>query len=306
MSVQVFLATALVLLVGTVTPIVGQERNEELATRLKAAVDRSLDRFVLDLRKELHRTIDAAYAESSDRSSKTGASVISAAGATTLIPPVRASDSPTSDLDPAAREQVWRILQRLETLATSLGEDHAEVAGVRRSLEEDLGPLAGTPLIPWARVGLSVAPASDAFRTLHRLPDGVGFRVAAVDPAGPAALAGLREGDVIVGVGDQGALGPLTEAAVRLGQGLRLAADPTDLRLHVVEGRAHRPDVRRMSFPPPPELSSKSIVEDHLRRALEKVLSGEGMILPVSPDPPGQGHEPPGPQKRPDLQPRRP
>ncbi len=50
----------------------------------------------------------------------------------------------------------------------------------------------------WGWVGLTVWPLEEDLRLLHKIPEGQGARINAVDKAGPARRAGLRRNDILV------------------------------------------------------------------------------------------------------------
>ena len=80
---------------------------------------------------------------------------------------------------------------------------------VTQTAEAASGPAEG------ARLGLSVRPVTPEDARQLGVESGKGLLVAEVDPAGPAAAAGIRPGDVIEEVNRK----PVTDAA-----GLRAAA----------------------------------------------------------------------------------
>jgi Do/DeqQ family serine protease len=94
--------------------------------------------------------------------------------------------------------------------------------GVEKTVQVTLRELASTQTADakgepaeGARLGLSVRPVTPQDARELGVPSGKGLLVAEVDPAGPAAAAGIRPGDVIEEVNRQ----PVTDAA-----GLRAAA----------------------------------------------------------------------------------
>ena len=76
------------------------------------------------------------------------------------------------------------------------------VTAVVASLPTETASGAGEPGAPSPRVGLALAPLTPDVRGQLDLPEGTkGALVEQVQPGSPAELAGLRQGDVIVGVG---------------------------------------------------------------------------------------------------------
>ncbi|HYN86285.1 MAG TPA: DegQ family serine endoprotease [Pyrinomonadaceae bacterium] len=109
---------------------------------------------------------------------------------------------------------------REQQVRASLGEFTPENA--RREDEGGGGGEGGQPTRPTGRLGISVAELTPQMAERLRIPEGTqGVVVMAVDPSGPAAMAGLRERDVIVEVNRQ---------QVRTSEELRAAVERTGTR----------------------------------------------------------------------------
>jgi serine protease Do len=81
-----------------------------------------------------------------------------------------------------------------------------------------------------ARLGLALAPLSDDARQELGIPSDKGVAVRAVEPGGPAAEAGLQQGDVILEIGREAVASP-SDVAARLNE---LAAEERERTLVLI------------------------------------------------------------------------
>jgi len=97
---------------------------------------------------------------------------------------------------------------------------HVTVASLPDQQMADNGPMQGNE----RGIGVALAPLSPEVRDQLQLPDGTkGAVIAEVRPGSPAQQAGLREGDVIVGVGSKAVNNPREAAdAIRGSKGVAL------------------------------------------------------------------------------------
>ena len=124
-----------------------------------------------------------------------------------------------------------------------LGEGFYLAIPADAALRKRVATLAGGQSAARPRLGVAVAPPEVA-RKLRRavgLPEIDGLLVREVEPDGPAAAAGIRDGDLIVGAGDKdvGDVDDLFDA---------LAETPGEIRLRVVRGL----DERTVAIAPSP------------------------------------------------------
>ncbi|MAG55563.1 MAG: hypothetical protein CMJ83_04655 [Planctomycetes bacterium] len=241
----------------------------DLERRLKDAVDQRLATFVRELRAELHRAIEEAVA--GPGAEKLDDVLSRLAGGKTVVAP-----KALADLDDNTLRRVHRIRTRLASLQRQLGPGHAQVAAIRGMLREQVGALADAPIPDWSRLGIEVAPASGAFRTLYGLPPRVGFVVTGASSPGQPPV-----GTVLVGFSGE-PLGAGTPGEARLAARLS-AAGGAPIRFETV-ARGTRAQVpltlvlkgAAVAIPDDP----KTLIDEMLRKAIRDIVPPGGIIAP--------------------------
>lgn len=266
----------LVLLAVMVAAALGQEspnKGDALRARLKKAVDRSLARFVRDLRAELHRAVDTAV-----DTGEPGAIA-------DLLEELRlgdrlASAKPKIVIEPDQLVTVDRVLRRLDRLRDLAGPDHPKFKQIESSVRELLGPAIGVKRVPWHKLGLAVTPVSEAFRAKHDLPAGSGLSVVAVEVGSLGAAIQMNGGEVItacdgkpVGLGQSGSVALARALAVSDGRLIHLG----------VVGKDGRRSRRALPLPGRVDLledDPKALLEEMMRKALKEVIPKGPVVVP--------------------------
>ena len=258
----------------------GQEpaADEVLRRRLKPAVDRSLARFVRDLRAELHRIIDGAVDEGDPRAI--------ARLLDDLEPARPPRPTPVAlDISHERLPSVDRILRRLDQLRDLRAPDHPDLRRLEDTVRTLLGETMDAPRAPWHRIGLGVEPVSEVDRRRLELAPLSGLRVSRVDQSSPASVAGFRVGDLLVACDGK---------PVGLGQAGSVSASAGIARgvLTVVVDAGHgRRLVRTVRLPAALEDDPKVLMEEMLRRAIREVIPKDPVVVPPSSK--GQGKKRP-------------
>jgi len=150
----------------------------------------------------------------------------------------RAAADDSADLEAqlaAAQARLEQAANEIADISTRLGEPMMQRMIIR-------GPQAPPPLI-----GVALDPGSGQ----------EGARVLAVSPGGPAAAAGVRQGDVIVSVNGEKLPGreqPVKLEVLRAGKTLALAVTPRVLQFDAAAFAATEPFTAALPLPPMPEM----------------------------------------------------
>lgn len=264
---------ALAVLLGLTVGAAAQEPptgDDALRRRLKKAVDLSLARFVRELRAELHRAVDEAV----DRGETNALTTL----LDELAPGARPSPKPPRVvIEPEQLVMVDRVLRRLDRLRDKSGGDHPQVKQLEASVRELLGPVADVARAPWHKLGLTVAPVTDAFRKQHDLPPGSGLSIMRVEEHSWGAGLALLKGDALVacsgkpvGLGQPGSV-----------QFARFLAAGTGRHMSLELIREGRRVARTVILPGGTDLldeDPKALMEAMLRKAVKEVLSDDRVV----------------------------
>ncbi|NRA95602.1 MAG: hypothetical protein HRU14_05270 [Planctomycetes bacterium] len=248
-------------------------KRDALRARLKKAVDQSLARFVRDLRVELHRAVDSAV-DSGDPDAVAD-----------LLEELQSRGRPVQPkpkfvIEPAQLVMVDRVLRRLDRLRAVSGTGHPRFKQVESSVRELLGSAIDVPRAPWHKLGVSVAPVSDAFRARHGLAPGSGLSVVAVEAGSLGAAMRLHEGEAIIACGGK-PVGLGQSGSVELARLLTVSGRPLT-HLEVV-GKDGQRSARALRLPGGMDLAEddpKALLEAMLRKALDEVIPKGPVVVP--------------------------
>lgn len=258
----------------------------DVRDRLKKAVDRSLAKFVRELRAELHRTIDEAVADGSlDEllreldGGRLPSPVGSPPGSAPSVLGKKAPPRPAVILEGKELDQADRLLRGFDRLIAKVGADDPRVKETEVSLRALLGDATfELPRVPWHAYGLEVFPVQAQVREANGLAPMEGLWVRSVQRGSTASAAGIKPGALLLNVG----LGGRDTRRIR-----DLVTDQKRIRVVVsdavvAEGKALK---TRVAIVPVPQslagaTDSKALMDDMLRRAIKDVVPKGGVVIP--------------------------
>jgi len=254
--------------------------SDDVRARLKKAVDRSLARFVRELRAELHRAIDETVADGSiedllrDLEGRNARPVVAKPGPA----PAR----PTVVLKGEELVRADRLLRSFDRLVDRAGSADPRVrdaaTGLRAALGDDVFELSR---MPWHVFGLSVKPVAEQVRAAWKWAPMEGLEVQAVDVGSAAERAGFKKGWVLVGTGIGRSGGLLKQMTTLSVIDVRVHKDLSPFpRGHGRAGETVRLKVPR-ALEGSPAIDSKALMEEMLRKAIRDVVPRGGVIMPA-------------------------
>ena len=290
---RIFALTIFVLATGLQAqgPSKDPRPGEDVRDRLKRAVDRSLAKFVRDLRTELHRAIDEAAADGALDALIRDLDGRSPGGVDRPSPRISEGRPRKVVLKGPEHGRADRLLRAFDRLVMTAGPADPRVKQMETDLRAALGAeVFSLKRVPWFAFGLEVEPVDQPTRDRLGKQLGTpvasnpmaGLKITAVRSGSAAAKAGLEIGDLIpmsgLGSEDAASITRLLAASEKTISIIVQKEPPgvVQMRLPVPAGLAKR-------VLPSPSGDSKALMDEMLRKAIRDLVPRGGLVVPDRP-----------------------